>query len=317
MAMTVAKLQVGAIVVAACLIIAVPAVVVATRHAAAPTSPVAEVPVAATPVADATPPTDDPEAAFALKPEQLIAHFPNPPAEVHDVYERKHQSHGGHLMFAYSEDRGLVEMGYMTGSAFTVQGLLGQTVGINRQDIDSSASFGPELWPVKGDVVYRPGAKPEEYVAALQQLVQDELHIKAKMTLRNVDHKVIVLRGKWTHDPMLDENPRNPQIRLMQGDAPADGVYPKYPTAYYAGAGQESLAAALGSWIDEPVIVECEGFPKQVELKYYNQPMTALTALFSPKSTKEALLQQLTTQTGLTWTEEVRNVRRLMVEVSK
>jgi hypothetical protein len=204
----------------------------------------------------------------------------------------------------------------MTGSQYTVRSLLQTTVGIHPQDIDSSASFGPALWPLTGDVVYRQGAKPDEYVAALQHFVQSELHIKATMTLRNADHRVIVFHGTWTHDKTLDENPRKPEIRLTQGNAPADGIYPKYPSSYYAGSDQQTFAATVGYWIDEPVVMECEGFPKNVALKYYEAPMTDIAAHFSPKS-KEHLLGQVTQQTGFTWTEEIRNLPRLAVNVEK
>ena len=298
LAMTISKLQTAALAIAACLLITIPIAVVVIHHNAPPT-PIAGAapdPAPAADVAAPEPATDDPAAAYALKPGQLIAHFPNPPSEAHDLYERKHHpgsqlGERGHLIFAYSDDGTLTEMGYMMGSQYSVRSLLETTVGIAPQDTDSSASFGPALWTVTGDVVYRQGATPDQYIAALQQFVQQELHIQATLTLRNVDHPVIVLRGTWTHDPTLDENPRKPAIRLMQGDAPADGVYPKYPSSYYGGVDQHTLASAIGYWINEPVVTECKGFPKNVELKYYEAPMTDFAAHFSPTS-KEHLLAQ-------------------------
>jgi RNA polymerase sigma factor (sigma-70 family) len=321
--MTTAKLQTAAIITAACLLITIPAAVLVVHHNA-PAAPVASATPDSAPAAEvATPePTlDDPTVAYALKPGQLIAHFPNPPAEAHDLYEQKHHpgtplGERGHLIFAYSDDGSLTEMGYMMGSQYTVRSLLQTTVGIHPQDIDSSASFGPALWPITGDVVYRQGATPDQYIAALQQFVQQELHIKATLALRNVDHPVIVLRGTWTHDKTLDENPRKPAIRLMQGDAPVDGVYPKYTSSDSVGSNLATFAATVGYWINEPVVAECKGFPKNVELKYYEAPLTDFAAHFSPKS-KERLLGQVTQQTGFTWTEEVRNVQRLSVNVGK
>jgi RNA polymerase sigma factor (sigma-70 family) len=320
--MAASKVQTTVLVVAACLMIGVPAVVVATRHARQ--RPAAAAVPGAAPSMDGAAPepmADDPAAAYALQPGQLIAHFPNPPLEVHDLYERKHHPRGpltqrGNLIFASAENGALTEREYMMGSPYTVRSLLGMTAGIHPEDIDSSAAFGPALWPVRGDVVYRPGAKPEEYVAALQSLVRDELHVKATMTLRNEDHQVMVLRGAWTHDEMLDEHPGKPEIRLMQGDVPADGVYPKNSSAYYSGVDRQSFAAALGPWLGEPVVVECDGFPESVVLKYYNAPMSDLAAHFSPNF-KQHVLEQVKAQTGLTATEEIRNVRRLKVEVEK
>jgi fatty acid/phospholipid biosynthesis enzyme len=68
--------------------------------------------------------------------------------------------------------------------------------------------------------------------------------------------------------------------------------------------------------INQPVVMECEGFPKNVVMKYYEAPMSDIASHFSTKF-KEHLLEQVNAQTGLTWAEEMRNVRRLSVGVEK
>jgi hypothetical protein len=178
--------------------------------------------------------------------------------------------------------------------------LIDAATGISRQEIEGETTL--VQMKIPGDLVLKKNAKEEQYLADIGKIMRDELETPVTFTFKRVDRKVIVFRGKWNFTP-VDATAMN-ELEIYGDRLNAHRLK-------FGGGGRgdiQRMARWMGSIIDKQVLVEVENSPAMIRW-HANDEETQLTDA-DPKM----MLDHIGQQTGLTWTEETRNVRRLFVE---
>jgi hypothetical protein len=70
------------------------------------------------------------------------------------------------------------------------------------------------------------------------------------------------------------------------------------------------FAGTLGSFMNKTVVIEASGTPEAVRWQFYY-------SCDGSEESRQRVCMHVTEQTGLTWTEETRMVRRLFVDRQK
>lgn len=174
--------------------------------------------------------------------------------------------------------------------------LIEGVAGIYDQDVE-----GPkELLEteVSGDFLAREEASKAEVVAALERILWLECELKIKLTLREVERDVILVRGQFRLKP---RNPARPVINLY-GETFDPGK---------RGGGTGSFADVLlcsGRFLDPPRRLVNEVKAPPGELTW---------ALHADNKDSRIVLKHLEEQTGLTFTPEKRRIKILVVGPAK
>jgi RNA polymerase sigma factor (sigma-70 family) len=155
---------------------------------------------------------------------------------------------------------------------------------------------------ISGDFVFNVDANIDARRAALQKILQDELHEPLELTLRSVPRKVIVLHGHWRFTPASSSRAHNnvaPLIELYERNIS------RAPTN--AGAGDSSrFAGGLGKYIGRQIIIEAENLPTGF--------FWSLNDSSGQPHDVQLVLNHVKEQTNLSWSEETRTVQRLFIE---
>ncbi len=157
---------------------------------------------------------------------------------------------------------------------------------------------------IEGDWCFRSGASPADRLAALQQILHDELNWTVRFERETVKQQVIVASGNWKQAPLSDVDPKL-GIFLTVDDAPN-------PTIGGGGSGSfDELLGSLGDRIRYRFVSEVAAPPKE-RLQWQDRladPMRDLRER-SPagKERLGKLLHNLARQTGLTFREEERDI---------
>ena len=149
-----------------------------------------------------------------------------------------------------------------------------------------------------GDVAYDRDASLEAYREGIARMMKEEKKGDARVEIREVPRKVIVLRGEWKFTPVVGGSPG--AVEIYGGDKVVAGIVA-------LGNGDLSqVGDVLGTGIGEEVVVEgVKGAPASVEW---------CTRMVRQGGEKASALKNFCEQTGLAWSEEERKVRRLVVE---
>lgn len=211
--------------------------------------------------------------------------------------------------------------------------LAAATMGIQSWELETGANLPDINYSVPGDVVYTSTMPPDRAAALLEDALQRELQVQVKLSLRNVQRKVFVLRGKWhftrinfketKSPPSIGGKTVDPLVELFGGDVfdPHDhdggggltSVSDKLPTFIANGTMSSYLARQTSEWIGHEVIIEASGLPVTIGWRGHI-PRVATAESDRQAREPQAVLKHLCEQTGLTWTEETRTVRRLIIE---
>jgi RNA polymerase sigma factor (sigma-70 family) len=161
---------------------------------------------------------------------------------------------------------------------------------------------------VTADFVVRQGTPAEKVVASLEKILQKEFNLPVKLAFQEVHRNVYVASGKYRFNPVTGRAENHIEIYGKDLSDPKAG-----------GSGSGDFAALLkqaGTFIGKRVVAgDVRDLPKKRLSWHYNLPEGVFTdegwqAAHDP----EGVLKHLAEQTGLTFKEESRKVRVLVVE---
>ncbi len=162
--------------------------------------------------------------------------------------------------------------------------------------------------PIKGDFVYREGTPPEKIIARLQEILNRELDLPIKLTLREEERKVQELSGKYAFTPAAGGQSEK-RIEIY-----ADFL--SNPDRGGGGSGTfPEFVQWLGRFVGRRVVLgKVEGAPARLSW-HDNHPDGPFTQQqWEAAHAAEPVLKRIAEQTGLTVREETRRVRVLTVE---
>jgi hypothetical protein len=214
--------------------------------------------------------------------------------------QAKRNPNGPSAMIIYVHD-GRPNISIMRfGNGFAAVGVCRFTLGISLQDIEGDKSLAPG--GIKGDILVNPEANPDQILAADEKLIRSATSVPIKLTFRQVQRPVIVFSGKWS--PALIDG--KVQIFGLTKDT-------NYRTETGGYGAPNRFAARLSEWLGENVAIEATDLPDSINW------LVSSTGDGTPDSLndihdRDLICKHITEQTGLTWTEETRTVRRLFME---
>ncbi len=186
---------------------------------------------------------------------------------------------------------------------YGTQDLIEQLLRIYPQELEGDVQLARMSIP--GDFVVRADADFEQYRLALQTILSEAAGDPVTLTLRNVDQPAIAFEGTWQAKPPL----RGP---------PIIDIYGAYRDDLYTGGGGgtgglSEFGGWVGRWIKKSVIVEAAAAPAKLSWRYH-RPRRGGLEIQQQAHDPALVCSHIQEQTGLSWKEEVRSVRRLFVE---
>ncbi len=250
---------------------------------------------------------------YALPKGEVLKHVPEPFAPVRMAYyteqfpdQAKLIPRGPTVMTFRWEDGKLSNWSMSFNGAqpgTSLSSLLG-LAGIYPQETEGDAGLLRES--ITGDWVVRQGTPTAEVVARLEEILRKDCKLPIRLTLKQVERKVLVAQGKY-------------RLRTLPGYNEDDGiqVYGKelVPNSG-AGGGSGTFREFLenvGARIGRRIVSEAEGVPAHLGWRYHERgPATAQQ--HQEDTDPKLVFQHLSEQTGLTFKEETKTVRVLFVE---
>jgi RNA polymerase sigma factor (sigma-70 family) len=200
-------------------------------------------------------------------------------------------------------------MTFGNGQGFQVQDLLQYLLNTYPQNLEGDTRLA--TMNIKGDFVIKGDATKEQLRAGLETILGKAAGGPLTLTTRAVQRPVIVFKGKWLA-ANFNVNPfdRRPNTIELYGSKldPAEG----------GGGGSgtiDEFAKNAGAWIKKLVIIEASGAPASLGWHYNNDYQ-------SDEGRKHAhdpalVCKHIQEQTGLSYTEEMREVDQLFIERQK
>jgi RNA polymerase sigma factor (sigma-70 family) len=307
--MAAAKLKIVVAIVIVCLL-AVPTAIVSIHYAGALFARDVQKDSAAAPASASTRPALA-ASYYVLQADQIIQRITDAPADVRNQFLREH-SHANpkniRHFFASTSKAGTSVNLYSTDDNYPLRQLANMICFIRQQpsvEAEIADDFARER--LSGDILFRADCSDDECSAGLAKFLHDEFGINAAVAYRDVSRKVIVLHGHWKFKalpqaPTLTDM-RQPCIELF-------GSYPLDKQSKLSGSSETDrprIARNLGDQLNEQVIIEADGLPEFMSMRSYGE-------IPGDTANRDLIMQHLQEQTGLTWTEETRTVRRLIIE---
>jgi ferric-dicitrate binding protein FerR (iron transport regulator) len=243
---------------------------------------------------------------YSLSPDQVVKFIPQPFPEGRMIYHRYEALQRGaqpskgpsNMFFHWSENNELKDYGFYNGgeTGHRLKNILHAIA--NLWDFEMQGDEAALNMIIKGDFIMRENASAEQRVEHFVKALQKHIDLPYRMEFRILPHPVIVMRGKF----QLKLLPGKDKI-LIYGDH-------SEPRQWWEGqdeANFNEFVEALKLYLGRYIINEVETLPTQ-KLSWQE--------IDTPGDEKEIqlVLQNLTAQTGLTFTEETRPVRILYVE---
>ena len=259
---------------------------------------------------------DEFERAYRLRPGQVLRRIKPPFLEGRlDFYRKASPSQANSLpngpatMFLTWKNGELSERAW--GMAFgkglrNVEMLLEAVLNVFPQDVEGDVGLLNS--EILGDFLFRQDAMEEEYLRALEEIAGDEFKCAFRLSLREVDAVVIILRGKWQYEP-VDEIARGRKCiehfgRELNTRREGNG----------GGSGDaKRWAKHLGRCINQQIIVEGEGVPERIRW-CHNDRGDDTDESRRLAHDPQLVLSHIREQTELIPSFEARRVRRLLVE---
>jgi RNA polymerase sigma factor (sigma-70 family) len=159
---------------------------------------------------------------------------------------------------------------------------------------------------IDGDFIVRVGVPANKVVSALEIILRQECHVAAKLSLREVERKVIVVTGNYKASP-LQGRPAN-LVEIYGAMLVEDGG---------GGGGSGDFATFLrwvGMYINRQVVNEAAETPKGTLRWHYNERPKFTDEERGADHDEKLVLKHLVEQTGLSFSEATRRVPVLFVE---
>jgi RNA polymerase sigma factor (sigma-70 family) len=195
--------------------------------------------------------------------------------------------------------------GDQTRGGWTVKQLAEIAMNLDEQDIEGDATI---LGTTQmGDIVYDPSFRESSRMqTGLEQFLSQTLGEPVRLTFRNVERPVIVFRGTWHWNG--NHGGKN-VIELYGASLGADPKFDPLPGSSI----RARFTADLGTWIHESVFIDATGVPRIISW-HENSIGDGSAAAKTQAHDLKLVCDHVAKQTGLTWTQETRSVRRLFVE---
>jgi hypothetical protein len=160
---------------------------------------------------------------------------------------------------------------------------------------------------VGGDFVVRAGVSANQVIPALEKVLREECRIPVKLTLREVDRKVIVVKGKYRAKPLKDRAANHFEIygAALVEDGTGGGGGGDFP----------EFLNWIGMYLDRQLVNEAADTPKARLSWHYNERSEGTEEDRKADRNESSVLRHLTEQTGLTFVEEARRVAVLFIEL--
>jgi RNA polymerase sigma factor (sigma-70 family) len=213
-----------------------------------------------------------------------------------------------------------------------IKNLVVITTTLELFEIELPADLPKQMCSIPGDIVYTNLLPIDKALAGVEAVIRRELNVPLKLSLQSVDRKVFVLRGKFTFKRLLFKEPGNAPMmggRVVEplievygsdvfdpNDTVAGGALFSNSLAQDPGSIARSwLARNVSSWVgDREIIIEAEDFPATIGWRaHVPKPGVGIAAEIAHDPAR--VLTNICQQTGLTWTEETRQVRRVIVSL--
>jgi hypothetical protein len=156
--------------------------------------------------------------------------------------------------------------------------------------------------PIRGDWILRDGASDEQILAGMEKILRDELQIPVKISVQELERKVLVAKGDFRFAPM--------------GDSKQLQVYGQTLVKKGGGGGSGDLSDFLrgvGRFIGRTVVSDVRHPPEDRLTWHYNVRFPQNRFREEDRNV-ESVLKHVTEQTGLTFSPGPRLVRVLLVE---
>lgn len=163
---------------------------------------------------------------------------------------------------------------------------------------------------VTGDWVVRAGATPEQVVAALEPILDKQCEFKVVLRVKEVERAVYVLSGKYAAKPL--EGRKDHEIEFYATELQDRKAGGGGGTGTFA-----RMAESAEGWIGFPVVVDkVEGAPARVSWHYnFRSPFTE--EQHAADKNAEAVMKNLSAQTGLSATLEKRTIKVLVASTKR
>ena len=157
---------------------------------------------------------------------------------------------------------------------------------------------------IKGDFVVKTVASDEQIRVAPESLIGKTTGVPVTLTYRQVERPVVVFRGKWQ-----ERNPDGTPWNNKQTKQPIEihGETTDRGGGCYGGGSIDHFAGTIGSFVNKGVVIEASGPPETLFWEFHD-------ACDGSEESRRRVCMQIAEQTGLTWTEETRTVRRLFID---
>ncbi len=188
-------------------------------------------------------------------------------------------------------------MSFSGSRGSSLPSILDSVAGIYREEVEGDEELLNTV--IRGDFIVREGVPAERIIAELETVLRESLKLPLRMTFREVERDVIVAKGTYHFTPV----PGRPPDRIeLYWDKLGD------PKVGGGGSGDfDEFLSWVAGCVKRRVINEVENVPED-DVKWHYTPSD------EGSRKPDLLLDHLTMQTGLTFSDETRRVRVLFVE---
>jgi RNA polymerase sigma factor (sigma-70 family) len=185
--------------------------------------------------------------------------------------------------------------------------------------LDIRTPLPTDTFTLAGDLVYTHTLSRDRALPLLESAVERTFHASVKLSCADIQESVYVFRGQWNfkrvgfdetrQPPMIGPNVADPLVEIFGGDK-FDALAPQVGSGIMDRRG---LAVQIGQWIDQPVEIHADGVPPAIGWRYTG-PTVDTPAAQKVAHDPISVLNHITDQTGLKWTQETRTVPQVVIE---
>jgi len=216
------------------------------------------------------------------------------------------------LLFHWNKGQ-LRDEGGLYGAVFDVRKALSTVAGVQREEIEGADELLKTR--VEADFVVRPGLSTEQVAAEMEKVLQRDFGLSVKLSVQQLERTVYVASGKYRFTPVKGGAKNRLEVYAKDLGHPDDGG---------GGSGHfDEFLKGAGGFIRKRIVAgTIEGAPKGALEWHYNVAdvydiRSKRPGVWDAWHDPAGVLKHLAEQTGLTFKEESRKVRVLMVEADR
>jgi hypothetical protein len=259
---------------------------------------------------------------YRLEPGQMLRRVPRPFPDIRAAYYKEGNpgqaksipTPADAISFIWDGEK-LTRWGMKFGAGYTLSDVVDNALKIKPPDFE-----GPKEilnLRLEGDWVIRKNASEEESIMQLGTILQKEYGIPMRLVFVKKVRGIYVARGKYHFSPVQreeKEDEKNEKGSAKNGRIEIYGSELSNPRFGGGGSGEfKEFLAWLGRWIDASIIDEVSEPPVERVIWHDNHSEKEKGGS-SDDHDPEQVLKNIAAQTGLTFTKELRVVRRLVLE---